>query len=56
MWYGQAQKRQGKQYDKAMVTDYRESSRVMGHMPHDARGKMRKLALPYHRLFRVVEV
>ena len=39
-----------------MVVNYREGSRVMAYMPQEAGSKMRKLTLPYHGLFRLVEV
>ena len=38
------------------MVNYREGSRVMVYMLQEAGGKIRKLALPYHGLFWVMEV
>ena len=52
-----AQHRQKQQYDKkAKAVDYRQGDRVMAFMLQETSGKDRKLALPYHGPYRVVEV
>ena len=54
---GKAQRRQKHQYDKkAKRVDFREGMRVMVYMPQETTGKKRKLALPYHGPYRIVEV
>lgn len=52
-----AQKRQKAQYDrKADSRPYSVGGRVMVFMPHENQGKKRKLALPYHGPYRILEV
>lgn len=52
-----AQCRQKKQYDKrAKPVNYREGMRVMVYMPQEATAKDRKLALPFHGPYRIMEV
>ena len=52
-----AQKRQKLHYDKqAKIIDFQPGGRVMVYMPHEHQGKNRKLALPYHGPFRILEV
>ena len=52
-----AQSKQKFQYDKkAKVTSYKISDRVMVYMPHEATGKDRKLALPYHGPYRIIDI
>ena len=52
-----AQQHQKKQYDKtAKPVAYKEGMRVMVFMPQETKDKNRKLALPYHGPYRVVEV
>ena len=52
-----AQQHQKKLYDKrAKPVTYQEGTRVMVFMPKEARSKNRKLALPYHGPYRVLEV
>ena len=53
----EAQKRQKRQYDKkAKEHHYRIGERVMVYMPWEKTGKKRKLALPYHGPYRIVDV
>ena len=52
-----AQTKQKLQYDKhAKPPSYRISDRVMVFMPHDTSGKDRKLALPYHGPYRIMDM
>lgn len=52
-----AQRHQKQQYDKrSKSVVYQEGDRVMVFMPQETSGKDRKLALPYHGPYRVVEV
>ena len=52
-----AQQHQKKQYDKiAKPVTYHEGTRVMVFMPKETRSKNRKLALPYHGPYCVLEV
>ena len=52
-----AQKRQKVQYDKRSRSEgYCVGGRVMVFMPQEAQGKGRKLALPYHGPYRILEV
>ena len=52
-----AQKKQKKQFDqKAKDVKYVPGDRVMVYMPHEDTGKLRKLALPHHGPYRVLEV
>ena len=52
-----AQRRQKRQYDKrAKPATYQEGTRVMVLMPKETRSKNRKLPLPYHGPYRVLEV
>ena len=54
---GKAQMRQKEYYDRqAKEPRYKVGGRVMVFMPHDKTGKKRKMALPYHGPFRIVEV
>ena len=54
---GKAQVRQKECYDRqAKEPRYKVGGRVMVFMPHDKTGKKRKMALPYHGPFRIVEV
>ncbi len=54
---GRAQKKQKTQYDRKTKTPhYRVGDRVMVFMPHVAKSKDRKLALPHHDPFRIVNV
>ena len=56
-WYGRLNSTNKKQYDKrAKPVTYQEGTRVMVFMPKEARSKNRKLALPYHGPYRVLEV
>ena len=52
-----AQKHQKSVYDRSAKTmDYRVGDRVMVHMPHEATGKMAKLARPYFGPYRVLNL
>jgi len=52
-----AQSKQKLHYDKkAKVPSYKISDRVMVYMPHEATGKDRKLPLPYHGPYRIIDV
>ena len=52
-----AQKHQKKQHDKkAKDETFNVGDRVMIFMPHETTGKRRKLALPYHGPYRVMDV
>ena len=52
-----AQQRQKKQYDKrAKSVVYRKGDQVMVFMPLESTAKDRKLVLPYHGPYRVLEV
>ena len=52
-----AQTRQKSYYDrKAKEIDFQPGGHVMVYMPHEDQGKNRKLALPYHGPFRIIEV
>ena len=52
-----AQKRQKMQHDKkARPAKYRVGDGVMAFMPHETQGKQRKLALPHHGPYRVLEL
>ena len=54
---GKAQRRQKIHYDKkAREVKYQIGDRVMVYMPHEDTGKLRKLALPYHGPYRVLEL
>ena len=54
---GKAQRHQKEQYDKkAKPVQYREGARVMVYMPQETTTKDRKLALPYHGPYRILEV
>ena len=51
------QSKQKFQYDKkAKVPSYKISDRVMVYIPHEATGKDRKLALPYHGPYRIIDI
>ena len=53
---GKSQKRQKRQYDKRTKSaKYQVGDRVMVFMPHETQGKNRKLALPHHGPYRVIE-
>ena len=52
-----AQCKQKKQYDQqAREMKLQVGDRVMVFMPHETQGKRRKLALPYHGPYRVLEL
>ena len=52
-----AQKHQKMYYDrKAKKPQYIVGGRVMVYMPHEDQGKNRKMALPYHGPYRIIEV
>ena len=52
-----AQGRQKRQHDKKVrPVKYHVGDRVMVYMPHEAQGKQRKLALPHHGPYRVLEL
>ena len=52
-----AQKKQKLQYDKhSKPPTYRLGDRVMVYMPHETSGKDRKLSLPYHGPYRVIDI
>ncbi len=52
-----AQKRQKFQYDKkARVPKYKVGDWAMVFMPQETQGKLRKLALPYHGPYRIIEL
>lgn len=52
-----AQKKQKTQHDKrARPAKYSVGDRVMVFMPHETQGKQRKLALPHHGPYRVLEM
>ncbi len=52
-----AQNRQKKQHDKrARPAKYQVGDRVMVFMPHEVQGKQRKLALPHHGPYRVLDL
>ena len=52
-----AQKRQKKFYDRSSkAPKYQIGDRVMVYMPYEDSGKLRKLALPYHGPYRVLDV
>ena len=52
-----AQAKQKKYYDhRSKEIDFKIGDRVMVYMPQEAQGKNRKLALPYHGPYRILEV
>ena len=54
---GMAQHKQKAQYDKqAKARAYHPGDRVMVYMPHEHSGKKRKMALPYHGPYRILDV
>ena len=52
-----SQKKQKHQYDKkSRPMKYKIGDRVMVYMPHEMQGKSRKLALPHHGPYRIVDL
>ena len=52
-----SQQKQKLQYDKEICeVKFKVGDRVMAYMPHEDTGKQRKLALPYHGRYQILEL